>query len=424
MPLSTQRILPIALTVIFLACIVVLTMNVRFYVLLIVGDFLWIALASVVIIHLTVRPTLSDVVLVLACAVLYYVVYSYALSLPFQAKAVPAFFGLGSLLILGVRTIWARGAERKLLMWAFFPAMIFVGEGWMTGPILQFTEARQTKVFDLYLYSYECSLRIQPSFLMALAYIKWSWLKTMGLMAYVGLPVPIALSYAQQLKRKGERALPVFLAFFYCGSLGAVLYNVFPAIGPRQLFLGDFPSHPRPIAEAMHMHLEAITMNGTRNAMPSLHMAWALLAWWYSRGTAGWVRAVALIFLVFTAMATMGTGEHFLIDLIVAFPFALFVRACFSFGLSWKNEERAATLAIGMIGTFAWFWLLRFEPGFFWLSPVIPWMLTVVTVVGASMQEWRLGRAEAVGDELALQEDAPKGAGALSFDLDSGREVV
>jgi PAP2 superfamily len=252
-----------------------------------------------------------------------------------------------------------------------------------------------------------------------LAYFKWSWLKLLGLACYGGLPFPIALAYSHQLKRKGEKALPIFLALFYCGSLGAMLYNVFPAIGPRQLFPGDFPLHPHAIAEAMRMHLEAITMKGPRNAMPSLHMAWVLLAWWYSRGTPGWVRAVTLTFLVFTVMATIGTGEHFLIDLIVAFPFALSVRALFSLDLNWKNEKRVAAFAIGMFGTFAWFWLLRFEANIFWISPLIPWMLAVITIVGVYAQEWRLHRAEAAGDKFLLQEDAPKRVGALSLEESS-----
>ncbi len=59
-------------------------------------------------------------------------------------------------------------------------------------------------------------------------------------------------------------------------------------------------------------------VNAPRNAMPSLHMTWALLALWYSPRRLLWASAVSVRL---TALATVGLGEHYLIDLAAAVPF-------------------------------------------------------------------------------------------------------
>src|SRR5438552_15151669 len=118
---------------------------------------------------------------------------------------------------------------------------------------------------------------------------------------------------------------------------------------------------------------------GAPNAMPSLHMAWVLLVWWYSRGLSWWERGVAFAFLVFTVLATLGTGEHFLVDLVVAFPFAVLVEADCSFSLSWKDRRRLAAVLAGRLGALIWLVALRYDPGCFCLSPLVPWRSCLCT---------------------------------------------
>jgi membrane-associated phospholipid phosphatase len=60
-----------------------------------------------------------------------------------------------------------------------------------------------------------------------------------------------------------------------------------------------------------------------RNAVPSLHSAWALLIWWSLRYSKNWMRGLATVFLALTLLATLGLGEHYPIDLVVALPFAV-----------------------------------------------------------------------------------------------------
>lgn len=62
-------------------------------------------------------------------------------------------------------------------------------------------------------------------------------------------------------------------------------------------------------------HLVAIA---PRNCMPSLHFTWALLALWYAPR---WLRWPSAVVVALTAFATVGLGEHYIVDLVAAVPF-------------------------------------------------------------------------------------------------------
>jgi PAP2 superfamily len=139
--------------------------------------------------------------------------------------------------------------------------------------------------------------------------------------------------------------------------------------------------------------LEPVAIQGPRNAMPSLHMSWTLLAWWYSRGLSWSERLVAGAFLAWTVAATLGTGEHWVADLIVAFPFALMIQALCSREVAWRDTRRLAALAVGVAGTAGWFIALRYGTTVFWFSPFIPWMLSLGTIALVCWRQNRLARA-------------------------------
>jgi len=137
-------------------------------------------------------------------------------------------------------------------------------------------------------------------------------------------------------------------------------------------------------------------------------MAWVLLVWWYSRGLSWWERGVAFAFLVFTVLATLGTGEHYLVDLVVAFPFAVLVEAVCSFSLSWKDRRRLAAILGGLLGTLIWLVALRYGTRFFWVSPLVPWGSCLCTIAFSLALERQLHRhVERANTEVPLQLNAP-----------------
>lgn len=108
---------------------------------------------------------------------------------------------------------------------------------------------------------------------------------------YYGLPIFTAFVLITSPRR-----MSCARTWLIAGLCAPPFYVAFPAVGPAHI--GD-PYAPR-------------------NCVPSLHMTWALLCALY---IAPRFRPVAIVFAVMTALATLGTGEHYLIDLIVALPF-------------------------------------------------------------------------------------------------------
>lgn len=375
------------------AVILALSLNREFYTGSMVSAYLSLALASALIILAMIRRSWLDLLWVLAGG-LFLAVLDYQV-MHFQPMFMAgfSFVGLSALAVLGTRTIWSEGEDRKLLLYGFLPAVLFVGSEWMATTLLDITEALHPKTFDLFLYSFDCSLRVQFSFLMGQLFWTWPWLRFVCLVIYIALPLPLALIYAAHLRGKKENALAVMLAFLVTGPVGVLFYNMLPACGPAHIFGAAFPWHPLSTADAMHMNVVPVLLKGARNAIPSLHMTWVLLVWWNSRGLRLWVRAIALMFLVLTAMATLGTGEHYFIDLVVAFPFSLMVQALCTYSLPLRNTERRTAFFFGTFVTLIWLALLSFATGIFWSTPALPWAM-VVTTVGPSVYLWhRLLRA-------------------------------
>jgi hypothetical protein len=106
--------------------------------------------------------------------------------------------------------------------------------------------------------------------------------------------------------------LPFYGAFVLCVSpqrsdyarawiIAAVpapfFYLAFPAVGPA------------------HLH----DPTALRNCIPSLHLTWAALGMVYIGPRWRWV---AVAFTSLTAIATLGLGEHYLIDLALAVPYS------------------------------------------------------------------------------------------------------
>ena len=364
-----------------------------FYQLSLSSEFLWLCLASMAIIHLSVRPKWAEAGL-LACVTGVLCAVEFGLAgMPAKAECVFALLGLASLAIMGLRMVWSERVEAKLWFWAFVPGLLFVGFGWLTPPLLEYGQIARPKVLDLYLYSFDSSLRFQPSFLVGLLFVKLPWLRVICYFFYLGLAVPIAAVYAGHLVRNQKAATPIMLALLYTGPIGGMFYGLFPALGPVHLFQQSFPLHPLPIEQVRHLFLEALPLPGYRNAIPSLHMGWVLLTWWYCRGLSKWTEAVVLAFVFFTVLATLGSGEHYLIDLVVAFPFCVMIQGLFAFSLKWNDGKRLLAAFGGLATVLAWLWALRFVPHFFWASPLIPWLLVIATVAFSAWMQQRLERA-------------------------------
>lgn len=377
---TSYRPFRIILTLVVVSLAVYVACNRTIFVMGLLFPMFALTLGSMILVLFSVRPRRDDAFFVVALTALHAVTAYMLLYEPYHSIEWLTFAGLSSFWVLCVRAIWASESEKKVLQFAAFSAVLLLTVESGAASILRWTETLHPKTLDLYLYSFDGSLGTQISFLMGMAFVKWHAFRQLGVFFYDGLPVAIALVCAQQIAAREGRGLSTVTGLVATGPIGVLTYNLFPALGPRLISLWQFPFHPLTRAQTMSLPLAEISAHGPRNAIPSLHMAWVLLIWWYSRGLSWWVRAIAFLFLIFTVAATIGTGEHYFIDLVVGFPFAVFMETLCSFDVPWFSRRKMIAFAWGTGATLTWLALLRFAPSLFWISPIVPWSMVVMTV--------------------------------------------
>lgn len=303
-----------------------------------------------------------------------------------------SFLGIASLLVLGWRTLRAHGDSRRepasdLLAGAsffFFWIMFDVG--------LSLTTILLPHTYDPYLYAFDNSLGGQPSFLLARLIFRRPALSGITHLVYGAITLPIAMLYASQRCREYANGYKVFPLLIAAAAGGYLLYFVLPATGPAPAFGGAFPFSILPV------HLDGrdvvdLSHRAARNAIPSLHLGAALIVYWNSRAWPKVARAGLGLFALATGFATLALGEHYLVDLVVAFPVMLTFHAAAMTAVPLRETERRIPIIAGLTATLAWFLLLRFgSPLYLYWPTAVPWVLAAVTVAGACVLESRLAR--------------------------------
>ena len=289
--------------------------------------------------------------------------------------------GLSSLAVLACRAIWSAGLDRGITVFTVVPAFLFVASEWCADYFLAWTKQAHPKVLDLYLYSFDASLHVQIPFAVGRLFQQSFYFGVVSFLFYVGLPLAIGLTFAGCLVRDRKNAFSAFLAFLLTGPIGGLLYNLFPALGPVHIFRQSFPWHPLTVEQASRLALQAVPGEGARNAMPSLHATWAFLVLWYSWRLSLAERIAAGLFVFFTLCATVGLGEHYFIDLVVAVPFALLILASAALLAEGDFRRLYLPLIVGGSMTGIWFVALRYAIRVFWVSPLIPWLSCALTLV-------------------------------------------
>ena len=216
-------------------------------------------------------------------------------------------------------------------------------------------------------------------------------------MIYHALPLAFAILYAAHLRRVRPGSVDILTLMWINALVGYGLYFLYPAAGPLYAFGAAFPASP-PAPASLALHL--IPLKAYPNAMPSLHMAGVLLIWWNARH---WKLggAIAFAFMVLTALAAVGFGEHYFLDLIVAFPYALAIQA-----VSTKNANRLWAFALGAALTACWFAALLMAPDELATAPVwLMWTLAAFTVGVPLIANAKLLAEEPVRVEPRAQRD-------------------
>jgi len=307
-----------------------------------------------------------------------------------------AFLGLGSLAFVSVRWAWVAKEQRRALSSLL---------GWMTAvPILCVCSIAAVSIaasltpytYDLYLYQFDSRLGFEPSFQVGQWFATSRVLFLACALAYNSLPLLLALSLAIWQKRHGPGSADFRLACILLGVLGFVAYQVCPAAGPIYTYPNLFPFAPPAVAagSVAPIHLDSVP----RNAMPSLHVGWVLLFLWNSRGLGRFAKLLAISYLPLTALATLGSGEHYLVDLLVAVPLCLLVQAVSAHHSALTTRLMAIAAGAGILGS--WLLTLRWGKAVHGISPMFSWALLATTVAACLFLKRLLDRGAApVGAE-------------------------
>ena len=141
---------------------------------------------------------------------------------------------------------------------------------------------------------------------------------------YLSILLAMSCTILAHLRIKSPEWIIALTAYLLAGGIGAALYHLFPAAGPHYAF-EHFPLLP----DVLTLRPDAAPLppEFIRNCMPSLHTAWALLVVMNARSLGTGARRCVVVFACLTLMSTLALGEHYLIDLVVAVPFAVAVQA-------------------------------------------------------------------------------------------------
>jgi hypothetical protein len=310
------------------------------------------------------------------------------------------FLGLASIGVLTVHAARKRGNWRDVAV-----AGVFIYYWVVLGIALRLTCILAPRTYDQYLYAFDGTLGFQPSFLMARAISPYPLLKLAVGAIYLGVALAIAILWATQRRKQYNLGLELFPLLVLASTVGYGLYFALPAAGPVYEFQGVFPWGNPAVAPVVGAILPLLE-RAARNAMPSLHFGSALLLWWHSRIWPWWGRVIAALFLVGTLIATLGFGQHYLVDLIVACPVMLAVHAGGMTSVKWETRRWPVAIGAGMTG--AWLTLLRLgAPAFAHWRPAVSWALCVGTVALCLKLEARLWAAARRSSHTPMPDPLP-----------------
>ncbi len=329
-----------------------------------------------------------------------------------ESKGLNVGLGLAALAAMLTRALRTQGHVRTETLALCLPAFLTMGSTFILAVFFRMSPLRH-ETLDGVVYAAEQTLGTQPSFWMGRLFEAFAPLAFVSGAVYLNAAVPILCVVALQMRSRRPPAMDAYTIFVVIAVVFSVLCISFPLVGPVFAFGAAFPHQPPPVSEVLHASLAASDV--PRNCMPSGHTAWALLVWWQARPFGRAIRALALGNLVFTVLATLGFGLHYLLDLVVAVPAAVAIQALCTPAVN-RRERRAAVLC-GVGLTALWLVAIFGRQDVLGYSVVLTNLAALGTVIVPLAQERRLYRQLSVAETALPDDDSDAGAEAF---LDAG----
>lgn len=303
------------------------------------------------------------------------------------AKAIVG-LGLASLGAMALQAWRGQGEQRHLALLYLLPACSALVFTLLAGTFYEFISKSFPLTDDRLVYAVEEAHGAQFSFLTGQLFTAMPGLAFLCTALYLAPPPGLVFVYTLQLRARVPPPIDVVTALLVLSLTGYSMYLLCPVCGPKPVFGEAFPDHPPPVGEVLASNQPVGT--APRNAMPSLHMASVVLAYWHARPHGRWAQLAALVFLVGTFLATMGLGEHYLVDLIVAMPFTLALHALCT---PIRHPSRWQAVGVSLLLVVGWYLLLFFGTELLLRSLWLTWTISGTTTGLVLWLEWRLYRS-------------------------------
>lgn len=222
---------------------------------------------------------------------------------------------------------------------------------------------------DYQAYTAEQGYGVLPAFFLGKLFVDLPILNFAGRITYLSLPLVTAAAIGLQ-KIQSKTTFNFLAAFGICAFVGFLSYMIFPVSGPLDAFPGVFPDLPQNTITQI-----TPTSGEFRNGMPSLHTAWALLVgltFWQTRKKL--LMVLAAVFFILTELATLGTGQHWLVDLVPAFPLTLFAVSLFQ---NKPAENTGLYLTASALTYLLWLFIIARFSHCLQFSYTITWLLSI-----------------------------------------------
>jgi hypothetical protein len=226
---------------------------------------------------------------------------------------------------------------------------------------------------------------LDPAFTLGRFLQAFHWLLNFAFFAYHALLLGLISLIAVQSRRSFRLGFSMLLQFAVAGMVGGTLSLLLPVAGPRYAFPDMFPAVD-PLRGPADMWPSVLPASA-RTGMPSLHTAWVVLLYLAARREHLLIRVLYALLVAGTLLHTLGAGEHYLLDLVVAIPLAVGVSLI---DLDSVKDRDVWVRVAGLLAcTAVWVFAIRFA------APVLdsgPWIipgLSVVTVGVPLAARWR-----------------------------------
>ncbi|HNF61130.1 MAG TPA: fused MFS/spermidine synthase, partial [Rhodocyclaceae bacterium] len=303
---------------------------------------------------------------------------------PFFCMAVVALVGLTARALLTRNTIAVMSDPRVSALMACMFALLYM---FFSPTFVNVTIIFHPETFDNRLYALDALFGFEASVFVGKLFVTHSAVLTFFQLAYAFMFVSFLAVLGSQIREEWRgQGWQVAEVWFVISILGVMAYHLFPVSGPVYAFKDKFPaSMPDPSGVGL---VSAIVAPAMRNGVPSLHLGWSLAAWLVSlplrNRTIKWVSGLVALAMV---PATLGLGEHYLLDLVIAVPFVVGTLALTVRGLGWQSPARRMAAWTGWGFFLAWLILLRFAAE--WLLQA-PWVVPVLSIVSSGASAWRM----------------------------------